>query len=991
MQMKEKLNRIAALILSVCMVLTCMPMAALAEEAAVPEDSVSVEVIPADSIDEPDVPIAEAEPLPVDEPEPEPVELPPEETTAPAAEEEQLTSPEPENEETEPVKPSPSGTEQTETEPDPETAQDESEGPEPAEPEQTEDPAASETPSDQPTEDPAETTEPDPAEPVQEEPEDDRHPLQIALETYGHIYVATVRKTSVYSSPILKKDTLVYTTTSDIFLMLATSYTEHDTLVVWFLDEAGNVVKGFVSVKDLDEHFLLDEDAAEINYLPMGEGMTSIGMMGLFVVNGSYPESEAETEATPEPVPVEAADPPADDTTEETGEPEITPAPDETSEESSVDGGDPAESTDESSEPTEEVPASDTELLPDEEKLPPEEQAEVKPIWAEAGAYIGVTRSTRVFAGVDEQAADTQYSGEYLGHFVKDATVQVLSVEQDVNGGVWYQVRFLYGDDFTNGTLKWTDYSTAWVRADETTAAGSDSCTVTDFAWTLEYFRMNKSSGRRTLKAATPMNGFTLKNINGNIGGFYEWQSGLYGSSGRDKDYPQLAKSPDHGLIYATPHYLSGFTVFCLEHKLSGPGEGSGSSQQPGGPYVLVDMDTFVNDPNYGGTTGVRYKESTMHALGWVLRHTYPFMALDRSDANNEIWSRVAGQFAMREVIKRLEGAQYVRDYWNMENFYSFSGGAPAVYLTYARWLAENGIAHAGITGDITASNMSTSISGSQYIGTVTLKTDADLIRIPRTVGTLTGNTGGADSEYYYLKSGDTIHVVSTNSHFSVDMESISSDAEEARFLVGVPSVTIQKIMVPIYGHPYALKSATLVFELSLGEIRVIKATADGTGLKGAVFELLDSSNKVLATASSNSNGVAAFTGLQPGKYIVREKTPPQGFKLAETTTQGAVVTAGETCTVTFVNKSILGRIRVVKTDTLTGQPLAGAVFSITRLSGPDSYTATNIGKVVAVITTDENGVAETPLLTWGEYQVSETSVPEGYIDSGFTTTVKIN
>ena len=369
----------------------------------------------------------------------------------------------------------------------------------------------------------------------------------------------------------------------------------------------------------------------------------------------------------------------------------------------------------------------------------------------------------------------------------------------------------------------------------------------------------------------------------------------------------------------------------------------------------------------------------------------HPFMALDRTDANNETWSRVAGQFAMREVIKRLEGAQYVRDYWNMENFYSFSGGAPAVYLTYARWLAENGIAHAGITGDITASNMSTSISGSQYIGTVTLKTDADLIRIPRTVGTLTGNTGGADSEYYYLKSGDTIHVVSANSHFSVDMESISSDAEEARFLVGVPSVTIQKIMVPIYGHPYALKSATLVFELSLGEIRVIKATADGTGLKGAVFELLDNSNKVLATASSNANGVAAFTGLQPGKYIVREKTPPQGFKLAETTTQGAVVTAGETCTVTFVNKSILGRIRVVKTDTLTGQPLAGAVFSITRLSGPDSYTATNIGKVVAVITTDENGVAETPLLTWGEYQVSETSVPEGYIDSGFTTTVKIN
>ena len=61
----------------------------------------------------------------------------------------------------------------------------------------------------------------------------------------------------------------------------------------------------------------------------------------------------------------------------------------------------------------------------------------------------------------------------------------------------------------------------------------------------------------------------------------------------------------------------------------------------------------------------------------------------------------------MREVIKQLEGAQYVRSYWDMDNFYAFSGGAPAVYLAYARWLAENGIARASITGKITASNQS--------------------------------------------------------------------------------------------------------------------------------------------------------------------------------------------------------------------------------------------------------------------------------------------
>ena len=197
---------------------------------------------------------------------------------------------------------------------------------------------------------------------------------------------------------------------------------------------------------------------------------------------------------------------------------------------------------------------------------------------------------------------------------MKDATVQILSVDFDETGSVWYQVRFLYGDDFADGRLKWTDYATAWILPDETFESSDDSCTVTDFAYTVEFLNMNRSSGRKLLKAATPMNGFTLKNINGAVGGFYAWQNGLYGSSGKDSDYPQLAKSAAHGTIYATPHYLEGFTVFCLEHNLSGPGEGSGSNQSAKGPYVLVDMDTFVTNPSYGGTTGVRYKASTMHA-----------------------------------------------------------------------------------------------------------------------------------------------------------------------------------------------------------------------------------------------------------------------------------------------------------------------------------------------------------------------------------------
>ena len=967
MQLRCKLKQVVALLLTVIMALACVPMTAMAEEPAMPDEGVSVEVIPDNPVSEP------AEELVPDVPDTQPVEQEPVEEIP--MEEENPSEPAAEDE-----------TSEEESVDLPEETQDEL--PEDDDPDNLS--VSEEIPQDEPEDVISDDTESEQAEQTDEEPADDRHPLQTALDTYGHVYVATVRKTGVYSSPVLKADTLVYTTTNDIFLVLATSYTEHDTVIVWFLDEDGNVVKGFVSLDNLDDKFLLDDEIDGINYLPLGEGMTSIGMMGLFVVNGSYPEYKDENETPPEPLTEPEDDPlfPDEAEQEETEQAEV-PAWDVLFVEPDDDPEEDGKEDDPSMPDVVPEDLTHEEIdMPDEEPVS-EEPAVEEPAHANAGDYVRVTTKTRVFGSIDLTADDTYYSSDYQGNFVKDATVQILSVSYDENNGAWYQVRFLYGDDFADGRMKWTDYATAWIKATETEESSDDSCTVTDFAYTLEYLKKTRNSGAKLL-STTPMNGFTLKNINGRIGSFYAWQSGLYGSSGHDSDYPQIAKSAAHGLIYATPHYLEGFTVFCLEHKLSGPGEGSGSSQTAKGPYVLVDMDTFVNDPNYGGTTGVRFKTSTMHALGWVLRHTYPFMALNRTDSNNEVWSRVAGQFAMREVIKQMEGAQYVRDYWDMDNFYSFSGGAPAVYLTYARWLAENSIAHGRITGNITASNQSLSVSGSNYVGTVKLTTDADLIRIPKSVGTLTGNSGGSDSEYYYVKSGDTIRITSTRSNFTVTMESIASDDEEANFLVGVPSVSIQKVMVPLYGHPNKLKSASLTFELSLGEIQVTKKASDGTLLKGTVFELLNSAGTVVATATTNAKGIATFASLQPGSYTVREKTPPQGFKLSATATQNVTVTAGNTATATFTNAPIQGKIRIVKTDTVTGKPLAGVVFTVTRLTGPDSYTASDIGKVVATITTNADGIAETGLLPWGQYKITETGVLNGYLDAGYTTTVTI-
>ena len=524
MQLKQRIKRLAAFLLAMSMALGCMPGSAWAETAT-PTDLIATsgEALP-------DTTLPSATPEPEEEsgvPGTEPSEMP----NAPGSDTELADTPSAGQEES---------TEETPDNVPADTSQDNT---------------AQEALPDEPSIEDADGSgmtetdgEMDSGNPL---------PIQTVILERGYVYAATVRQTCVYSNPTMAEDDLLYTPMDDIVWVLATEFMEPASVKIWFLNDAGEVVCGYVQAGDLDTHFLLDEEIVQIQDVPAGEGMTDIGMMTLFIVRGAQPIEGAESEPA--------------DTQEDT-------VPDE-------------------QQPVTETPNDDAELQPEQDEsgdaaqplpdlgmtelLPPDKNADELAL-AVPGDHVSVTTNTRVFDGIDAYAVESNVCAGYLGQFVRDAIVQVLSAELDERGNGWYEVRFLYGDDFADGTMKWTDYATCFVMAAETGPSDGDACTVTDFAYSQDDMRQMQSMSVSLM--STPMNGFSLKNINGSVGGFYAGQSSLYGSSGKDSAYPQIAKSPSHGTIYATPHYLEGFTVYCLEHNLSGPGEGSGSSQTAKGP-----------------------------------------------------------------------------------------------------------------------------------------------------------------------------------------------------------------------------------------------------------------------------------------------------------------------------------------------------------------------------------------------------------------------
>ncbi len=201
---------------------------------------------------------------------------------------------------------------------------------------------------------------------------------------------------------------------------------------------------------------------------------------------------------------------------------------------------------------------------------------------------------------------------------------------------------------------------------------------------------------------------------------------------------------------------------------------------------------------------------------------------------------------------------------------------------------------------------------------------------------------------------------------------------------------------------PVVETEMTIENEPIRGKIRMIKlAKGDATPIEGVSFELFNPDDTPAAdlygdpvgVLTTNRDGMALTPYLRAGTYIIRETGAPEAFRLNDEDFEAEIVRHGEVVNRYVRNERVLLRIRIIKSDSTTDEPLQGAVFQIYDAEGDlVTFNVLKDGRSAVVdrlITNDEGFAISAGALFAGTYTLKEIKAPDGYT-SGEDVTFEI-
>lgn len=199
-------------------------------------------------------------------------------------------------------------------------------------------------------------------------------------------------------------------------------------------------------------------------------------------------------------------------------------------------------------------------------------------------------------------------------------------------------------------------------------------------------------------------------------------------------------------------------------------------------------------------------------------------------------------------------------------------------------------------------------------------------------------------------------------------------------------------------------------------KLRLVKVDADTNQPLANVAFILKGKYGGTHSLITGSDGITDIISLAPGKYTLSEVAAAEGYAIplngwGFTVTEGTVQQVTNTSevtewdfndgllTLTLKNSRIYGGLTIEKTDGKDGGALAGAEFTISGSDGTPLTFIKNNGRYEAAtgegasstIATDANGTAHITGLKFGNYAVTETKAPEGYVLKGDRHSIAIS
>lgn len=209
--------------------------------------------------------------------------------------------------------------------------------------------------------------------------------------------------------------------------------------------------------------------------------------------------------------------------------------------------------------------------------------------------------------------------------------------------------------------------------------------------------------------------------------------------------------------------------------------------------------------------------------------------------------------------------------------------------------------------------------------------------------------------------------IFTTDSNGSITISYLAKDSyivEEVKAPDGYVLEEQSKTIALDYGKTYTLEFTNK--KMTSLVVKKIDAVT-GEPLPGAKFFVEKQNGEHVGEYTTDNTGTILLPTLDPDWYVVRETKAPEGYILDETPKTVEVKTNVPTV-VTFENKPLSG-IKIVKTDSETGEPLEGVSFTVSKMNG----------EKIGTFKTDKEGMIYVSDLEDGYYTVTETEGLEGY------------